>query len=243
MRLDKFLCACGFGSRTEVKKLLKQGTVTVDGAAQRDPAAQVKPGENAVACNGEAIAYREHIYVMLNKPDGVICATGDRWHETALDLLEGAFAERQLFPVGRLDRDTTGLLLLTDDGPLSHNLLSPKKHVLKVYEALLDAPANDADVSAFASGIALEDFTTQPARLTILDGCRAEVALSEGKFHQVKRMFGARGKTVLKLHRVSMGKLKLDEGLEPGQWRELTEEEESALKSRDDKASAEPAEE
>lgn len=234
MRLDKYLSFCGLGTRTEVKKLVKQGAVTVDGQIARDQAVHIRPGISAVAYNGEALEYREHIYIMLNKPEGVITATGDRWHETALDLLEGEYAERELFPVGRLDRDTTGLLLLTDDGPLAHELLAPKKHVSKTYEAELDAPADEADAEAFAAGIDLGDFTSMPAALDIRDGNRATVTLSEGKFHQVRRMFEARGKTVLKLRRVSMGPLRLDEGLQPGQWRELTDAEINALKTRED---------
>jgi 16S rRNA pseudouridine516 synthase len=232
MRLDKYLSFCGFGTRTEVKKLVKQGAMTVDGETVRDQAVHVKPGESAVMCNGEEARYREHVYVMLHKPEGVITATGDRWHETALDLLEGAYAERALFPVGRLDRDTTGLLLLTDDGPLAHELLAPKKHVTKVYEAVLDVPAEESDAAAFAAGIDLGDFTSLPAELAIRDGNRAAVSLSEGKFHQVRRMFEARGKTVLKLHRTAMGPLRLDENLAPGQWRELTADEVAALKNR-----------
>ncbi len=232
MRLDKLLSFCGFGSRNEVRKLMRQGLVTVDGAEVRDQATQVNPETQHVEVNGEAVRYREHIYIMLYKPEGVISATDDRWHDTVLDLLEGAYAERELFPAGRLDRDTTGLMLLTDDGVLAHDLLSPKKHVEKIYEAELDNAADSADVDAFAAGIDLGDFTSKPARLTILDGNRAEVALTEGKFHQVKRMFEARGKTVVKLHRKSMGPLVLDESLQPGDWRELTEEEVKALKER-----------
>jgi 16S rRNA pseudouridine516 synthase len=233
MRLDKYLSACGFGTRSEVKKLVKQGFVTVDGTAVRDQGMHVEPGANAVVCNGKAAAYREHVYVMLNKPEGVVSATGDRWHDTVLDLLEGAYPERELFPVGRLDRDTTGLLLLTDDGALAHELLSPKKHVEKVYEALLDKPVEDADIAAFASGIVLEDFTSKPALLKRLDRCLARAVLTEGKFHEVKRMFEARGKNVLELKRTAMGSLRLDESLTPGEWRELTQEEEMALKQRE----------
>lgn len=231
MRLDKYLCLNGFGTRTEVRKLVKQGIVTVDGETARDQGMQIRPGESAVVVAGEAVAYQEHVYIMLNKPEGVVSATGDRWHETVLDLLEGAFRGRDLFPVGRLDRDTTGLLLLTDDGALAHALLSPRKHVEKTYEALLDAPADGADVEAFAQGLQLDDFAAMPARLEPLGGNRAEVTLTEGKFHQVKRMFEARGKTVLTLHRRSMGPLTLDEELAPGRWRELTEEEAACLKA------------
>jgi 16S rRNA pseudouridine516 synthase len=230
MRLDKYLGACGFGSRSEVKKLIKQGLVTVNGESAHDQGMQVEPGASRVECNGETTEYKEHIYIMLNKPAGVVSATGDRWHDTVLDLLEGAYPGRKLFPAGRLDRDATGLMLLTDDGTLAHELLSPKKHVEKKYEARLDKPVDDTDVSAFADGIALEDFTAKPAKLAQLPGNRAEVALTEGKFHQVKRMFEARGKTVLELKRTAMGSLRLDENLKPGGWRELCEEEISLLK-------------
>jgi 16S rRNA pseudouridine516 synthase len=231
MRLDKYLSACGFGSRSEVKKLLRQGIVTVNGAPAGDPGLHVEPGVSRVECNGENAAYQEHVYVMLHKPAGVVSATADRWSDTALDLLEGAYPGRKLFPAGRLDRDATGLLLITDDGPLAHELLSPKKHVEKVYEVLLDKPVEHADIEAFASGIDLGDFTAKPAMLTALPGNRAGVALTEGKFHEVKRMFEARGKTVLELKRTAMGSLRLDENLKPGEWRELTNEEEAALKT------------
>ena len=232
MRLDKFLSFCGVGTRSEVKKLLKQNLVEVDGAVERDPGRQIDPQISSVSFHGTLLHYQEHVYVMLHKPEGVVSATDDRWHDTVLDLLEGAFAEHLLFPVGRLDRDTTGLLLLTDDGPLAHELLSPKKHVEKVYEAELDGETTEADVAAFAAGIALEDFTTKPAVLEPLSGNQARVTLTEGKFHQVKRMFEARGRQVLKLHRLSMGKLTLDPELAPGDWRELTEEELQSLRER-----------
>jgi 16S rRNA pseudouridine516 synthase len=230
MRLDKYLAACGYGTRTEVKKLLKQGIVTVDGTVEKDAARQIDADAASVICADEPVRYRKFIYLMLHKPEGVVSATGDRWNDTVLDLLQGEFAERALFPVGRLDRDTTGLLLLTDDGALAHELLSPKKHVKKTYLAKLDKPADAADIAAFAAGLPLEDFTAKPAELMPLEGTLAKVVLTEGKFHQVKRMFEARGKQVLKLRRVSMGPLALDEALVPGQWRELTEEEVAALK-------------
>lgn len=230
MRLDKYLGACGFGTRSEAKKLIRQGLVTVDGVPARDQGMHVEPGIGRVECNGEIAIYREHIYIMLNKPAGVVSATGDRWHDTVLDLLEGAYPGRKLFPAGRLDRDATGLLLITDDGALAHGLLSPKKHVEKNYEVLLDKPADETDTSAFAGGIELDDFTTKPAKLAVLPGNRAEVILTEGKFHQVKRMFEARGKTVLELKRTAIGSLRMDGKLKPGEWRELTEEEVGSLK-------------
>jgi len=232
MRLDKYLSACGFGTRSEVKKMVKKGVVAVDDGIVRDQGFQIIPGKNKVTCSGKEAAYREQVYIMLNKPAGVVSATGDRWHDTVLDLLEGAYPERKLFPVGRLDRDATGLMLLTDDGALAHSLLSPKRHVAKLYEVVLNAPVDEADIAAFAEGLALEDFTAKPAVLAKLDGCRAEVELTEGKFHQVKRMFEAVGKTVLELKRTAIGPLKLDGGLQPGEWRELTAEEEATLRAK-----------
>ncbi len=232
MRLDKFLSACGVGTRSEVKKLLRLDLVEVNGTVQRDPALSIDPETVEITYRGEQLRYQEHVYLMLHKPEGVVSATDDRWSDTVLDLLEGAYRERALFPVGRLDRDTTGLLLLTDDGPLSHELLSPRKHVEKVYEALLDRPATEADVAAFAQGLNLGDFVSQPAVLTPLEGSRAQVTLTEGKFHQVKRMFEACGAQVLRLHRLSMGPLTLDPALQPGDWGELTPEELQALRRK-----------
>lgn len=231
MRLDKYLAACGLGTRNEVKKMLKTNVVTLNGDVVRDPATQLDADTAEVVVNGEELRYRQYVYIMLHKPEGVVSATGDRWHDTVLDLLEGNYSEHPLFPVGRLDRDTTGLLLLTDDGALAHELLAPKKHVEKTYLAQLDLPADAADVAAFAEGIALEDFTTKPAILLPLEGNSARVVLTEGKYHQVKRMFEARSKQVLSLHREAMGPLELDPELSPGDWRELTEEELAALKS------------
>ena len=230
MRLDKFLAACGYGTRNEVKKMLKQSLVTVDGEIEKDQGFQVDISVHKVECSGEEAHYKQYVYILLNKPDGVVSATGDRWHDTVLDLLDGAYAGHSMFPVGRLDRDTTGLLLLTDDGVLAHDLLSPKKHVQKTYVAELDKAADSADIAAFSQGIVLEDFTTKPARLVMLGGNRVEVILTEGKFHQIKRMFEARGKQVLSLQRTAMGPLTLDDSLQPGDWRELTEEETLMLK-------------
>ena len=231
IRLDKYLAVCGLGTRSEIKKLLKQNIITVDGAVERDPARQVDPAATQVACNDELLQYSQFVYIMLNKPEGVLSSTGDRWHDTVIDLLEGAYPGHDLFPAGRLDLDTTGFVLLTDDGALAHDLLSPKKHVAKVYEAQLDLPVTQAAIDSFATGIDLSDFVSKPAQLKALDGNKGEVALTEGKFHQVKRMFEACGLQVLELHRKAIGPLTLDEDLEPGQWRDLTEEEIAALKN------------
>lgn len=229
MRLDKYLAACGNGSRSDCKDILKAGRVTVEGEPAQGPTQKVDETAH-VEVDGVIQRYRAHIYVMLNKPAGYISATYDKYKPTVVDLLEGAYGARELAPVGRLDEDTTGLLLLTDDGVLSHYLLSPKRHVPKVYVADLRRAVAEADIQAFTQGIKLEDFTTQPARLEPLEGNRARVTLTEGKYHQVKRMFLATGNEVLTLSRVSFGPLALDEGLAPGAWRELTQAEEEALR-------------
>ncbi|GAB1807204.1 pseudouridine synthase [Priestia megaterium] len=229
MRLDKLLSTVGYGSRKEVKGLLKTGAVKVDGTAVKDAKVHVNPDEQEITVHGEAVSYREFVYFMLHKPQGVISATEDSLHETVLDLLELDDSVYDPFPVGRLDKDTEGLLLLTNDGQLAHQLLSPKKHVPKTYFAKINAPVTEEDAEAFRQGVTLDDgYVTKSAELKILtSGVESEVELTivEGKFHQVKRMFEARGKKVTYLKRLSMGALLLDESLDLGEYRELTEEE------------------
>jgi 16S rRNA pseudouridine516 synthase len=229
MRLDKLLSTIGYGSRKEVKGLLKTGAVKVDGTAVKDAKVHVNPDEQEITVHGEAVSYREFVYFMLHKPQGVISATEDSLHETVLDLLEIDDAVYDPFPVGRLDKDTEGLLLLTNDGQLAHQLLSPKKHVPKTYFAKINAPVTEEDAEAFTQGVTLDDgYVTKSAELKILtSGVESEIELTivEGKFHQVKRMFEARGKKVTYLKRLSMGALLLDESLDLGEYRELTEEE------------------
>lgn len=229
MRIDKMLANLGYGSRKEVKQLLKSGGVKVNDRVIKDAKQQVDPNIDTVSLNGEIIEYRQYIYLMMNKPPGVISATEDLRDETVLDLLEMDDAVFEPFPVGRLDKDTEGLLLLTNDGQLAHRLLSPKKHVPKMYYAVIDGVVTEADIDAFKVGVTLDDgYVTKPGELTILkSGIRSEIELTitEGKFHQVKRMFQAVGKRVVYLKRMTMGPLKLDEELELGEYRELTEEE------------------
>jgi 16S rRNA pseudouridine516 synthase len=232
MRLDKFLANTGLGSRAQVRKLIRSGQVTVDGATVKDPSFAFNPHRAIVIAACAELEYREHHYLMLNKPPGVISATEDRLHTTVLDLLPPAYRHLKLFPVGRLDRDTQGLLLLTDDGAMAHNLLSPKKRVPKTYLALVQGWVGKKEQEAFARGIALRDFTTLPARLEILEAgpqSRVKITICEGKFHQVKRMFHALGKEVLALTRIGFGPLALDENLPPGAMRELTARELSSL--------------
>ena len=232
MRLDKLLSASGFGSRKEMKLLLRSGAVSVNGKTQKFADFQVDPSTDEIYVNGAHLVYNPYAYLMLNKPAGVVSATYDNRDQTVLSLVPEAYQHYELFPVGRLDKDTEGLLLLTNDGALAHFLLSPKRHVPKRYTALLDRPACEADVLLFRQGILLDDGQkTLPAELILSEEPgRAEVVLHEGKFHQVKRMFAAVGKKVIYLKRISFGPLCLDASLLPGELRELTAEEIQALK-------------
>ncbi|MFD0827230.1 pseudouridine synthase [Neobacillus sp. M.A.Huq-85] len=229
MRIDKMLANIGYGSRKEVKQLLKSGAVKVNDVVVKDAKQHVEPNQETVTLNGEVIEYKEFIYLMMNKPQGVLSATEDNSCETVIDLLELEDQVYEPFPVGRLDKDTEGLLLITNDGQLAHRLLSPKKHVPKTYFAVIDQEVTEEDVRAFADGVTLDDgYKTKPGELKILkSGLRSDIELTitEGKFHQVKRMFEAVGKKVVYLQRISMGPLALDETLELGEYRELTEEE------------------
>ncbi|BDG37174.1 pseudouridine synthase [Saccharococcus caldoxylosilyticus] len=234
LRIDKMLANMGYGTRKEVKKMLKSGVVKIDGVVVKDPKTQVNPTEQVITVWGEEVEYKEFIYLMMNKPPGVISATEDMVEETVIDLLEEEDRVFLPFPVGRLDKDTEGLLLLTNDGQLAHQLLSPKKHVPKTYFAVIDGAVTEEDVAAFRRGVVLDDgYKTKPAELVILkSGLRSdvEVTITEGKFHQIKRMFRAVGKRVVYLKRIQMGPLVLDPSLDVGQYRELTDEEVEMLK-------------
>ncbi|MBS5650318.1 rRNA pseudouridine synthase [bacterium 210917-DFI.7.65] len=234
MRLDKLLSSTGRWSRREVKQLVREGRVLADGRPAVAADDKYDPEHTVLQVDGERLSFSEHCYVMLHKPTGVLSATEDRCTPTVLDLLPLELQKRELFPVGRLDKDTEGLLLLTDDGPLAHRLLSPRRHVDKVYYARLDGVLTEADCAAFADGLVLEDgYRCLPAQLRLLadDGGRSEVliTLHEGKFHQVKRMAARCGAPVLYLKRLSMGPLRLDPALECGKWRYLTKEEKESL--------------
>lgn len=235
MRLDKFLVESGLGSRSQVKQLLKKRQVWVNGAVVTSAKTQIDEQSDQIMVDGQKLKYEKFVYYLLNKPKGVISATTDDQHRTVLDLLDDTARQKEVFPVGRLDIDTHGLLLLTNNGPLSHAILSPKRHVPKLYQAQVAGLMVQADVERFAQGIELKDFTCQPAQLKILEAdettetSRVQITLSEGKFHQVKRMVLACGKEVIDLQRLSMGPLQLDESLELGQWRRLTKEELQSL--------------
>ncbi|MFC0274504.1 pseudouridine synthase [Metabacillus herbersteinensis] len=236
LRIDKLLANIGFGSRKEVKKMLKTGVVIADGVVIKDSKTHVDPNSQQITVNGDVVEYKEFVYLLMNKPAGYLSATEDEHQETVLDILQPEDAAHKPFPVGRLDKDTEGLLLLTNDGHLSHQLLSPKKHVPKTYFANILGEVTEADREAFRNGVELDGgYVTKPAILNILkSGPQSEIELTitEGKFHQVKRMFEAVEKKVVYLKRISMGPIKLDEEeLKIGEYRELTEEELEELRA------------
>ena len=231
-RLDKLLAGTGKWSRREVKALVRQGLVRVDGRLAASAEDKLDPAAAIITVAGETISLCRFTYVMLHKPASVLTATEDRKQPTVLDLLPPELRRIGLAPVGRLDKDTEGLMLLTDDGELAHRLLSPKYHVDKRYYARVDGPLGPADAAAFAAGLTLEDgLVCLPAGLEPLGPGECIVTLREGKFHQVKRMLAARGAPVLYLKRLSMGPLALDGTLAPGAFRELTAEETAALRA------------
>ncbi|CAM2845913.1 pseudouridine synthase [Lactobacillus crispatus] len=227
MRIDKYLANMNVGSRKEVHLLIKKGIVAVNGVTVKTPKQQVKESDQ-VTVNGDAVAYQKYHYFLLNKPKGVLSATEDRSQPTVISILAPQDRYQGIVPVGRLDKDTTGLLLLTNDGQLNHELLAPGKHVDKVYRAEIAGVANDATVKTFASGMTLGDGTKlQPAELKILsqdeehNRSTTEIKIREGKYHQIKRMFGAVGMKVVELERISMGKLTLPPSLKRGEYLEL----------------------
>lgn len=237
MRLDKLLSNMGYGSRKEVKILLKSKAVEVNGLVAKDVSLHVDTDADEILVLGEKVVYTEFIYLMMNKPPGVISATEDKHDQTVIDLLDPLAQHFKPFPVGRLDKDTEGLLILTNDGHLTHQLLSPKKHVPKLYFAVIEGRVTEDDVNKFNEGVTLDDgYFTKPGELTILssgDVSEIELSIMEGKFHQVKRMFESVGKKVTYLKRMRMGSLQLDETLELGDYRHLTEDELDALQQKE----------
>ena len=225
MRLDKMLADQGVASRKELREIIRSGRVCVDGATETHPERKLDPTLAAVTLDGERVGYRRFHYYMLDKPVGVVTATEDRRQRTVLDLLPAERRRLGLFPVGRLDKDTSGLLLLTDDGDFAHRVISPKSCVKKRYYAEVEGEADEQDALAFSRGIVLGDGTRcLPAELELLGGGRCLVTVMEGKYHQVRRMLASRGKPVLALRRLSVGGLRLEESLGPGGFRELSEQ-------------------
>ncbi|ACD24256.1 MULTISPECIES: pseudouridine synthase [Clostridium] len=229
-RLDKIISNLGYGSRKEAKVLARKGLIEVDGKIIKDSSVTIDPEKSIVKINGEEIFYRKYIYLMMNKPTGVISATHDSKDETVIDLLELDHQIFNPFPVGRLDKDTVGLLLLTNDGEFNHRMISPKWHVDKVYYAKIDKEVNEKDQQAFKKGVVLDDgYKCLEAKLDIIsaspEGSEVRITIQEGKYHQVKRMFEACDKKVVYLKREEFGGLILDENLEEGEYRELSDEE------------------
>ena len=237
MRLDKFLANSGIGTRKEVKEFLKKKKISVNDIFVKDGKIHIDEKKDVIKYENEVISYKPFVYIMMNKPAGVISATEDSHHKTVIDLLNNKYRTYDVFPVGRLDIDTEGLLLLTNDGILSHNLLSPKKHVDKKYYVKIAKPLSENDVKTLENGIKLEEnFVTKKAKVEIIsedlesNSYRVYITICEGKFHQVKRMFKAVDNEVLYLKRIKMGNLLLDQNLKLGEYRELTEEELDELK-------------
>ncbi|MBQ1243603.1 MAG: rRNA pseudouridine synthase [Clostridia bacterium] len=228
-RLDKLIASQGKLSRSDVKKMVKSSRVTVDGAVVKSADIKVDADKSVISVDGKALNYKKNIYIMLNKPQGVISASNDKTQKTVVDLVPPELYRDGLFPAGRLDGDTVGFVLITDDGDFAHRILSPKNHIMKTYHATLRSPLTEEDISAFKNGIELSDGTlcleAEVRMLEKTDEPIAEVKICEGKYHQVKRMFAALGNKVLYLKRVRMGGLDLDESLEEGQCREITAEE------------------
>jgi 16S rRNA pseudouridine516 synthase len=235
-RLDKVLANLGYGSRKEVKALVKNKEVVIGGEVVKDSSMQIDPEKDEIIVSGEKINYRKYIYLLLNKPAGVVSATFDKYDETVIDLIDDEYKVFEPFPVGRLDKDTVGFLLITNDGELNHRLIAPKSHVDKVYYAEIDKRVVESDIKAFERGVTLDDgYKCMPAKLAILkaddNGSEVKVTIQEGKFHQVKRMFNSVGKNVVFLKRISFGPMSLPEDLSEGECRELTQNEIDTLKN------------
>ena len=237
MRIDKFLANMGVGSRSEIKRHAKAGLIKINGIIEKDAGKIIETDSDKVYFNEEEITYTKYIYLMMNKPSGVISATFDKFDDTVIDLLEEEYQHFDAFPVGRLDKDTEGLLLITNDGQLAHNLLSPKKHVDKEYYAQVQGKVTESEIKKFAKGLKLHEYTALPAKLELKEyeaqnnQSICHVTIQEGKFHQVKNMFAAVEMQVTYLKRIRMGSLHLDETLAFGEYRELSEEELAGLKA------------
>ena len=232
MRLDKFLSETGTASRSESKKAARVGGVTLNGVAVRDLSVHIDPETDRISYMNTPVIYQKNIYVMMNKPDGVISATEDGNEKTVLELLPEKYRKMEIFPCGRLDKNTLGLLILTNNGALAHRLLSPKCHVEKTYRFECERPLTDGDVELLCKGVDIgEKSSTQPAKVTLTSSRSGEISVTEGKFHQIKRMFQAVCNKITYLERIRFADIPLDTNLARGEWRELTEEETKILES------------
>ncbi len=230
MRLDKFLSETGRASRSEASKAAKSGRITVNGRTVRDTSVHIDPEKDTIDFDGETVEYRKFTWIMLNKPAGVLSASNDRKMRTVIDLLPEMYRKAEMFPCGRLDKDTVGLLLITNDGELTHKLLSPKYHAKKRYFVRLSNPYDRS--KKIEQGIMMDGRLTKPAEIEMLSDTEGYITLTEGKYHQVKRMFEYAGSEVVYLKRVEFGGIYLDEGLKEGEWRLLTPEEEATLRAQ-----------
>lgn len=224
-RIDKIISEHTPYTRKEIKRLISQKAVLVNGEAVKKPECKYDETEISIKINGEEIEIKKHVFLLLNKPKGYISATESKSHETVLDLIPDKYKHRNLFPAGRLDKDTTGLMLITDDGEFSHNILSPRKHVQKEYEVTIDIPVTSAMAEGFKAGVNLNDGECKAAELEITGEFTANVTLTEGRYHQIKRMFGCFGAKVVELNRIRIGNLYLPKGLKQGEVKEATEAE------------------
>lgn len=237
MRLDKFLGLTGCCSRADAKRAIRGKGVTVNGAAAKSADMQVDPNEDEICFFGKKIIYREHTYIMMNKPDGVVSATDDGRDKTVIDLLPDGVRNDRMFPCGRLDKNTLGLMLITDNGELAHELLSPKHHVSKSYRFCSEKPVLPEEAARFENGLTLDDgYVTLPAKIELDEGGKSGIiTLTEGKYHQIKRMLASLDNKITYLERITFGPLRLDASLNRGEWRYLTEEEIEALKGNKNK--------
>ena len=224
-RIDKIISEQTKYSRKEIKKLITQGAVLVNGKPVKKPEEKYNEEEIDITINGQGITIKKHIYLLLNKPKGYVSTTDTTHERSVLELVPDEYKTRNLFPAGRLDKDTTGLMLITDDGEFSHNILSPKKHVRKIYEVTIDIPITNTMIKGFEKGVKLSDGECKTAKLEIMSEYVAKVTITEGRYHQIKRMFGCYGAKVLELNRICMGNLFIPEDLNIGDVREANENE------------------
>lgn len=232
-RIDKIISVASGVSRADARALIKKGLVSVNGAVIKDIGFKADEKNDIICSRGEKLCYSKFVYIMMNKPKGVISASEGRKEKTVVDILPDSMKRKNLFPAGRLDKDTTGFVLITDDGDFAHKILSPKNHIPKTYIAELDKPFDDTVVSAFEQGVALKDDLCMPAKISAVDGdyTKALVIIKQGMYHQIKRMFGKFGITVTELTRIKMGSLALDETLQPGGCRYITPDELEQIKA------------
>ena len=231
-RIDKIIGAQTEYSRKDIKKLILQKRVKLNGELVFKSDIKINPDKDVISIDGNEISVADHVYLILNKPQGYISATEDRSQKTVLDLIDERYSHRELFPAGRLDKDTTGMMIITDDGQFAHNILAPKKHISKTYEVEIDIPVTNEMKCGFEEGVNLNDGVCKTAQLEITGEYSATVVLTEGRYHQIKRMFGCFGAKVTKLHRISMGSLELPKDLKLGESRELSKEELDLLTRR-----------